>query len=233
MIKSNSVNHRFTLIELLVVIAIIAILAAILLPALQKARQSGQMSSCTNNLKTLGLAIQQYTMNSDEYCVVYFRTYGTTNKFWWNQLQDANLLSKSYCHVKTKTTYSSNEYLMCPAINQLLGNGIAYTWYNYGINRIGFYENTNRKVSQIQKPSVTSMLAETGKTLENINKGSNPFYELAYGENGLHYYRHRNETCNVVYSDGHVLATPKGDVNHSWNGDPFFRVAPGIHGNSN
>ena len=53
-------KKSFTLIELLVVIAIIAILAAILMPALQQARERARTTSCINNLKTIGMAIQFY-----------------------------------------------------------------------------------------------------------------------------------------------------------------------------
>ena len=59
-------RRGFTLIELLVVIAIIALLAAILFPVFARARENARKSSCANNMKQVGVALQQYTQDYDE-----------------------------------------------------------------------------------------------------------------------------------------------------------------------
>ncbi len=64
--RGSAPNRGFTLIELLVVIAIIAILAAILFPVFAKARQAARASSCQNNLKQIGTALNMYSQDYEE-----------------------------------------------------------------------------------------------------------------------------------------------------------------------
>jgi prepilin-type N-terminal cleavage/methylation domain-containing protein len=78
-LKSEIRRPAFTLVEMLVVISIIAVLAALLLPAVQMAREAGRRASCSNSLRNLGLAIQQFDSAKGRYPAS--RTYWNDSKY--------------------------------------------------------------------------------------------------------------------------------------------------------
>jgi prepilin-type N-terminal cleavage/methylation domain-containing protein len=99
---SRRLRWGFTLVELLVVIAIIGILVALLLPAIQSAREAARRSACTNNIKQLGLALQSYHDTYGKLPVNYNEDTGSTGR--------GSALTRLLPYIEEQAVYDSIDF---------------------------------------------------------------------------------------------------------------------------
>ena len=183
----------FTLIELLVVIAIIAILAAMLLPALNKARDKSRTIKCVGNQKQIYLYLQNYRGDFDDMCPPMD---GLPNTPTWGPTWAEYFI---YAYQR-----NNKQIFYCPLAENLFPTNSAGYYVHYGYNAYIPSSNTygfGGRGTNIRVPSKIITFVDSIYNKTDV-QGKGYYYVNSYSR--AHMRHDGMSSCNTVYFDGHV-----------------------------
>ena len=231
MMTPKYTTSAFTLVELLVVIGIIAILVALLLPALAVARSAAQAIVCQSNIRQLSSAAIMYSQNNRDVCPPAHYDYDTLNLHRWHGTRSDLETPFDFTSSCLKSYLGDGRVRRCPVFepSPTTDSGLAFEssagGYGYNNDYIGssigvnpgkeqFIVNVPAKYSQIRRPAEKIMFSDAA-----VGQDGNLVVEYSFVTEPVIYsggnaypsstpsihFRHRGK-ANIAWADGHVTS---------------------------
>lgn len=209
----------FTLVELLVVIGIIAVLISILLPAINRARESAQTVGCSSNLRQLSMALLMYANDHNGLLPasmprdVYTPGIPDNMTYWFLSLENYTSVEWGWLPGYSTLPNGKRTVFCDPAREEFLNYIVQGLHYGYNM------EVSARKIAQVRGMRVMLADATGYEFINNRFPYYQAFYHWRIGPTlSLDFMRHRGGV-NLAFTDGHVECVPKDMITEAMMDD--------------